>query len=147
MKGTADVVVVGAGVIGASIALELARDGRAVTVVDKSRAAGQGSTSASSGVIRYNYSTGDGIATAWEAKHCWEGWADHLGGADDVGMARFHRVGMAFLDVNVAPMTRVLPMFDRADIPYETWDAATLAARRMVTARAVDRSVGADSVR
>jgi glycine/D-amino acid oxidase-like deaminating enzyme len=36
---------------------------------------------------------------------------------------------MAFLDVDIAPMTRILPMFDRAGIPYETWDAATLAAR------------------
>ena len=129
MNGTADAIVVGAGVIGSSIALELARDGRTVIVVDKAGGPGQGSTSASSAVIRFNYSTWDGVAVAWEAKHCWEKWADHLEGVDDTGMARFHRVGMAFLDVDVAPMARVLPMFDRAGIPYETWDAATLAAR------------------
>lgn len=129
MTGTADAIVVGAGVIGSSIALELARTGRSVLVADKAGAPGQGSTSASSAVIRFNYSTWDGIAAAWEAKHCWEKWADHLEGVDDVGMARFHRVGLAFLDVDVAPMARVLPMFDRAGIPYETWDAATLAAR------------------
>src|SRR3954454_625400 len=129
MNVTADAVVVGAGVIGSSIALELARDGLSVVVVDKAGAPGQGSTSASSAVVRFNYSTWDGIATAWEAKHAWEKWADHLEGVDDAGMARFHRVGMAFLDVDVAPMTRVLPMFDRAGIPYETWDAATLAGR------------------
>jgi glycine/D-amino acid oxidase-like deaminating enzyme len=126
---TADVVVVGAGVIGASIAFEIAKEGLSVAVVDKASGPGQGSTSASSAVIRFNYSTWDGIATAWEAKHCWEQWADHLESVDDAGMARFHRVGMAFLDVDIAPMTRVLPMFDRAGIPYETWDAATLAAR------------------
>src|SRR3954454_11721348 len=129
MNVTADAVVVGAGVIGSSIALELARDGLSVVVVDKAGAPGQGSTSASSAVVRFNYSTWDGIATAWEAKHAWEKWADHLEGVDDAGMAVFHRVGMAFLDVDIAPMTRVLPMFDRAGIPYETWDAATLAAR------------------
>src|SRR5207253_910428 len=125
---TADVVVVGAGVIGASIAFELTKQGLSVAVVDKASGPGQGSTSASSAVIRFNYSTWDGIATAWEAKHCWEHWSDHLEGVDDAGMARFHRVGMAFLDVDIAPMGRVLPMFDRAGIPYETWDAATLAA-------------------
>src|SRR5689334_4503217 len=129
MNGTADAAVVGAGVIGSSIALELAREGRSVIVVDKAGAPGQGSTSASSAVIRFNYSTWDGIAAAWEAKHCWEKWADHLEGVDDAGMARFHRVGMAFLDVEIAPVARILPMFDRARIPYETWDAATLAAR------------------
>jgi sarcosine oxidase subunit beta len=129
MNQTADAVVVGAGVIGSSIALELARGGLSVVVVDKAGAPGQGSTSASSAVIRFNYSTWDGIATAWEAKHCWENWADHLGGVDDAGMARFHRVGMAFLDVDIAPMDRVLVLFDRAGIPYETWDADELARR------------------
>lgn len=126
---TADAVIVGAGVIGSSIALELARDGLSVVVVDKASAPGQGSTSASSAVIRFNYSTWDGIATAWEAKHCWEKWADHLEGVDDAGMARFHRVGKAFLDVDIAPMERVLVMFDQAGIPYEVWDADELARR------------------
>lgn len=129
MNQTADAIVVGAGVIGSSIALELARDGLSVAVVDKAGAPGQGSTSASSAVIRFNYSTWDGIATAWEAKHCWEKWADHLGGVDAVGMARFHRVGKAFLDVDLAPMDRVLVMFDRARIPYELWDADELERR------------------
>jgi glycine/D-amino acid oxidase-like deaminating enzyme len=129
MSEVLDAVVVGAGVIGSSIALELARDGLAVAVVDKAGAPGQGSTSASSAVVRFNYSTWDGIATAWEAKHCWEQWADHLGGVDDTGSARFHRVGMAFLDVDIAPMDRVLVMFDRAGIPYEVWDADELARR------------------
>src|SRR5436190_23105712 len=102
MNRTADAVIVGAGVIGSSIALELARDGLSVVVVDKASAPGQGSTSASSAIIRFNYSTWDGIATSWEAKHCWEKWADHLEGVDDAGMARFHRIGKVFLDVDIA---------------------------------------------
>jgi glycine/D-amino acid oxidase-like deaminating enzyme len=129
MNVTADAVIVGAGVIGSSLALELARDGLSVVVVDKAAAPGQGSTSASSAVIRFNYSTWDGIATAWEAKHCWEKWADHLEGVDDAGMAKFHRVGKVFLDVDIAPMDRVLVMFDQAGIPYEVWDADELARR------------------
>jgi glycine/D-amino acid oxidase-like deaminating enzyme len=129
MSVTADVVVVGAGVIGASIAFELAKTGRSVVVVDKASGPGQGSTSASSAVIRFNYSTWDGIALSWEAKHCWEKWADHLEGVDDAGMAKFHRVGKVFLDVDIAPMGRVLEMFDVAGIPYETWDSDELARR------------------
>ena len=92
MSVTADVVVVGAGVVGTSIALELSRSGRSVVVVDKAGGPGQGSTSASSAVVRFNYSTWDGVALSWESKHCWEQWSDHLGGVDEAGMAAFHRI-------------------------------------------------------
>ncbi|HZU49907.1 MAG TPA: FAD-dependent oxidoreductase, partial [Mycobacterium sp.] len=129
MSVTADVVVVGAGVIGSSIGFELARSGLSVVVVDKASGPGQGSTSASSAVIRFNYSTWDGVALSWESKHCWERWSDHLEGTDDIGMARFHRVGKVFLDVDIAPTGRILRMFDRAGIPYEVWDADELARR------------------
>ncbi len=124
MNTTADAVVVGAGVIGSSIALELARDGLSVVVVEQARAAPVRVPQARRArSIRFNYSTWDGIATAWEAKHCWEKWADHLEGVDEAGMARFHRVGMVFLDVDMAPEDRVLRQFDTAGIPYEIWDA------------------------
>jgi sarcosine oxidase subunit beta len=126
---TADVAVVGAGVIGSSVAFELAKKGLRVVVVDKLGGPGHGSTSASSAVIRFNYSTWAGVATSWEAKHCWDEWQDHLGGADDAGMARFRRVGKVFLDVPIAPAERVLGLFDRARIPYERLDADALASR------------------
>ena len=41
-------IVIGAGVIGSSVALELARGGRDVLVIDKGPGAGAGSTSSSS---------------------------------------------------------------------------------------------------
>jgi len=126
---TADVVVVGAGVIGSSIAFELTRSGRSVVVVDKASGPGQGSSSASSAVSRFNYSTWDGVALSWESKHCWENWADHLEGTPDGGLAHFHKTGKLFLDVDIAPMDRVLQMFDRAGIPYEVWDADELGRR------------------
>jgi glycine/D-amino acid oxidase-like deaminating enzyme len=126
---TADAVVVGAGVIGCSTAFELARTGRRVIVVDRLGGPGQGSTSASSAVVRYNYSTAAGVAASWEAKHCWEKWADHLGGAHDGPLARFRRTGMVILDVDIAPRARFLRLFDEAAIPYEEWDAATLTER------------------
>ena len=47
-------VVIGAGVIGSSVALELARGGYDVVVVDKGPGAGTGSTSASSAIIRFS---------------------------------------------------------------------------------------------
>ncbi|VVJ17790.1 COG0665: Glycine/D-amino acid oxidases (deaminating) [Amycolatopsis camponoti] len=125
---SADVVVVGAGVIGSAIALELAKAGRRVVVVDRASGAGQGSTSASSAVVRYNFSTLAGVAAAWESHFCWSAWAEHLG--HDVGApARFERCGLVVLDVPVAPRAGWLPLFDQVGVPYEEWDSATLAER------------------
>lgn len=122
-------VVVGAGVIGSAIALELARSGADVTVVDRAGAAGHGSTSASSAVVRFNFSTRDGVALAWEARHCWEHWHEHLGSPDEGTRASFHRAGLVLLDVDAAPRELFLPLFDEVGIPYEEWNAATLAER------------------
>lgn len=62
-----DIVVIRAGVIGSSIALELARAGHRVTVLERAPGVGQGSTSASSAVVRFNFSTVAGVGMAWEA--------------------------------------------------------------------------------
>ncbi|WP_329072434.1 NAD(P)/FAD-dependent oxidoreductase [Amycolatopsis sp. NBC_01480] len=125
---SADAVVVGAGVIGSSIALELARAGRRVVVLDRAGGAGLGSTSASSAVVRYNFSTLAGVTAAWEAHFCWSAWREHLG--HDVGdLARFERSGLVMLDVDAAPRTGWLPLFEQVGVPYEEWDSATLAER------------------
>lgn len=65
---TADVAIIGAGIVGSSTALELSRRGLDVLVVDKAGGAGMGSTSASSAIIRFNYSTFAGVAVSWESK-------------------------------------------------------------------------------
>lgn len=125
---TADAVIVGAGVIGSSIALELSRAGWKVVVVDRAGAAGHGSTSASSAVIRFSYSTFDSVALAWESAHCWSRWSEHLG--CDVGqpLARFQRSGFVSLDSG-QPQSRDTSLLQRAGVPFEEWDAATLSRR------------------
>ncbi|MBV2155106.1 FAD-binding oxidoreductase [Kitasatospora sp. SUK 42] len=127
--GQPDAVVVGAGVIGAAVALELARTGRQVVVVDKAGAAGHGSTSASSAIIRFNYSTFDGVATAWEAHHLWASWPDHLRLGTRRLLAAFHRTGAVLLDSPAAAPADVTALFERAGVPYERWDAPTLRRR------------------
>ncbi len=129
MEYTADVVVIGAGVIGSSIALELTRAGRDVVVVDKAGGIGHGSTSASSAIVRFNYSTWSGVALAWESLHCWTSWAEHLGYDDPAGHARFERTGMLVLTGRDAASARTTALFDRAGIPWETWDADEIARR------------------
>ncbi|MEU9451866.1 FAD-dependent oxidoreductase [Streptomyces sp. NPDC048277] len=125
----ADAVVVGAGVIGAAVALELARTGRRVVVVEKAGGVGHGSTSASSAVIRFNYSTWDGVATAWESQHCWARWAEHLGTAPGPGLAAFRRTGAVLLDAPGSGTSEAVALFERAGVPYERWDAAALRSR------------------
>ena len=129
MDRNADVVVVGAGVMGGSIALELAKQGLSVVVVDKLGAPGHGSTSASSAIVRFNYSTFDGVATSWESKQCWAEWSDYVGVIDDAGIARFQQTGMVVLDTPLAPREKVTPLLGAAGVPYEEWDATTLRQR------------------
>ena len=91
---TTDAIVIGAGVIGSAVALELARSGRSVVVVDKGPAPGAGSTSASSSIIRFSYSTRDAVLTSWESAAMWRDWSAHLGVDDPDGMAQFIRHGL-----------------------------------------------------
>jgi sarcosine oxidase subunit beta len=127
---TADAVVIGAGVIGAATAFELAGTGRRIVVVDKLPGPGQGSSGASSAIVRFNYSTIDGIGTAWEAHRHWQNWADHLEQrADDEPLARLRQTGLVMLDAPLASKERVLAMFDEIGVPYEDWDTATLTTR------------------
>ncbi|MBA3606776.1 MAG: FAD-binding oxidoreductase, partial [Acidimicrobiia bacterium] len=128
-RASADAVVIGAGVIGAAVALELARGGRSVICVDKGPAAGAGSTSASSSIIRFSYSTADSILTAWEAAAMWRDWSGHLGVEDPDGMARFIRTGNLIFRTPGYDGAPILAQWDDIGIPYELLDAATMRER------------------
>lgn len=126
---SSDVVVIGAGVIGASVAHALACNGLQVQVVDTGGVAGGASTSASSTVVRFNYSTWEGVVTSWESQLLWRDWENHLGGKDDAGMARFIATGGLVLDSPNQDPEALLARFAAVGIPYERWDAATLAEK------------------
>ena len=115
--------------IGSSVALELARSGRSVTVIDKGPAPGAGSTSSSSSIIRFSYSTLDAVLTAWEAAPAWEHWEQHLGVADPDGMCRFLRTGMLLFDSPDFSFTRITDLWDDVGIPYEVLETPEIAAR------------------
>jgi len=127
MSAVGDAVVVGAGVIGSSIALELARDGYRVSVVDKAGGVGHGSTSASSAIIRFNYSTWAGVALAWESLHAWRDWAGHLGSPTDSGLATYRGTGMLVVPADAARFEATTTLFDRAGVPWEHWTAEDIA--------------------
>ncbi len=123
-----DVVVVGAGVVGGSVALALVRRGLGVVVVDRAAGPGYGSTSASSAIVRFNYSTRAGVALAWASHAAWQVWTDHLGHRDPNGVATFTRTGLAMLDVEDLPWRRSADLFAEVGVPHEHWDATALAA-------------------
>ncbi len=121
-----DVVVIGAGVIGGAVALELAKAGRSVVIVDKGSAAGAGSTSASSAIIRFSYSTHDAVLMAWESASIWENWAEYLGAIDPDGMAKFIRTGYLVYRTAGYDGESVRVIWDDLKIPYEVLSADQL---------------------
>ena len=127
MTDRCDAVVIGAGVIGAAVALELARGGRSVVVVDKGPSAGAGSTSSSVSIIRFSYSTLDSVLTAWEAAAMWHDWQSHLGAVDPDGMARFIRTGMCIFNTPDDNTERVRRLWDEVGIEYSIADVDALS--------------------
>ena len=93
MSARYDAIIIGAGIIGACTAFELAKRGWRTLNVDRLPAAGYGSTGSSCAIIRTHYSTLDGAALAWEGFFRWDDWAGYLGTADERGLARFHKTG------------------------------------------------------
>ena len=93
---TADIVIAGAGVIGLSIALQLARRTRArVLVLDRAATLGEGSTGASSAVCRHKYSRGEMVVLARDGIDAYRNWQAFVELADP--LARFHNVGVLWL--------------------------------------------------
>jgi len=92
----ARVCVIGAGVVGCAVALELRRGGYDVTVLDKNGDVGHGSTAASCGIVRRFYAQPGMIAMAHEAWQIWNEWDAYLGPIDDDHIT-FPRPGMLFI--------------------------------------------------
>ncbi len=125
-----DAVIIGAGIIGASVGLELARRGWRTLNVDRLPAAGYGSTSASCAIIRSHYSTLDGTALAFEGYQYWRHWAEHLGVEDERGPARFEEVGCAVMKTpSNGFMTSICANLDALGIDWEDWDNDAIMER------------------
>ncbi|MCW3838098.1 NAD(P)/FAD-dependent oxidoreductase [Sphingomonas canadensis] len=122
-----DVIVVGAGIIGASCALALARRGHDVLVIDRLAGAGYGSTSASSAVIRSYYSTIPATALAYESQFHWEDWPDFVEARPAEHLARYVRCGcLLFETAENARLAGPRRILDAVGVRYDRWDAETL---------------------
>lgn len=125
-----DAVVIGAGVIGAAIGLELSRKGFRTLNVDFAPAAGYGSTSASCAIIRTYYSTVPGSLFAYEGYFYWKHWADYLGAADERGHAEFRETGSLVMKTKGnGYLEKVKAIMDEIGVPYDDLDLAGLRRR------------------
>ena len=86
MGGTADVIVIGAGVHGTSVAFHLAQKGVRVLVLERGAIA-DGATGRSSGFVRMHYDYEGDARLAWSSFPYFRDWAERVG-AGDCGFVR-----------------------------------------------------------
>ncbi|HEY8198905.1 MAG TPA: FAD-dependent oxidoreductase, partial [Candidatus Limnocylindrales bacterium] len=81
MQASADVIIVGAGVQGASLAFHLARRGARVTVLERGTL-GAAATGRSSGFVRMHYDLESESRLAWASFPYFTEWRDRVGSGD-----------------------------------------------------------------
>lgn len=126
MASGADVVVVGGGVVGTSIAFHLARLGAGtVTLLERSPGLAAGATGRSGALVRTHYTDAPEAAMAWAALPWFEEWADRVGGS-----AGFVRTGfLQLVDAADADLLRAnVAMLQGVGIDTRVVDAAEARA-------------------
>jgi sarcosine oxidase subunit beta len=129
MSRKVDAVIIGAGVIGAATAYELAKKGYRTLNIDKLPASGYGPTSASCAIVRAHYSSWDGVAMAYEGFFYWKDWEEYLGVVDDAGTAKYMNCGTILLESATGHHEKVLKHYRDIGVEFEEWDTATLKER------------------
>jgi len=127
MNRTADAIIVGAGVIGSSVAFELAKRGYKTLNIDKLPTSGYGSTSNSCAIVRAHYSTWDGVAMAYEGFFYWDDWDDYIGVNDDRGMIKYMKTGSILFKLEGEDhSSKCLKLFKEIGVEHEIWDLGKL---------------------
>ena len=125
MAHTADAIIIGAGVIGAATAFELAKLGWTTISVDRNTQAGHGSTSGSCAIIRMHYSTLDGTAFAYEGYHYWRDWPIYLeeASAGEPIWRSFARLGCLVMKTEAnGHLEKHIANSRALNCPFEEWD-------------------------
>ena len=127
MTEKADAIIIGAGVIGAATAFEMAKKGIKTLSIDKNPAAGYGPTAASCAIIRVHYSTFEGTVFAYEGYFYWRDWSDYLGIGDERGLAEFRENGCLVMQTSHNGfLNKHIANCNELNIPYEVWDGAKI---------------------
>jgi len=127
MKKSYDAIIIGAGVIGACTAFELAKKGWKTLNIDKLPEAGYGSTSGSCAIIRTYYSAYETCALAYEGVFYWKDWANYMGVDDEQGLVKYHNTGcMVVKTEHNKYLKDACATMDRIGCPYEHVEAADI---------------------
>jgi len=116
-----DAIIIGAGIIGAATAFELAKKGYKTLSIDKLPSAGYGSTSNSCAIVRAHYSTYEGVAFAYEGFFYWDDWASYLEVEDEAGMAQYRKTGSILIKSKGHDWRKVKKHYDAVGVEYEEW--------------------------
>ncbi|MCA9909953.1 MAG: FAD-binding oxidoreductase [Anaerolineae bacterium] len=155
MAQTADVIIIGGGVQGASLAFHLAQRGLDVVVLEK-RFVGAGATGRSSGLVRMHYDNEIDSRLAWESFKYFTHWADLVGG--DCGFTRtgfiqivardqqdklranvamHQRIGIPSLVITADDVKRLAPSFATEDFDVAAYEPESGYAMPSDTASAL----------
>lgn len=126
MSRTADAIIIGAGILGCATAFELAKKRYKTLNIDKLPEAGFGSTGNSCALIRFFYSTWEGVAMSYEGYHYWKDWPNYIGVDDERGLAYYTQRGTIMLITDGHDHETVIRLYDEVGVKYEVWDVDTL---------------------
>jgi sarcosine oxidase, subunit beta len=121
----ANIIVIGAGVVGCSLAFHLARAGARVHVFDKGGICA-GMSARSGALVRMHYTFAPEAELAWKSHHYFRNWSDIVG-----GQCGFVETGFAVVvDERNAPRLRAnVAMLQRIGVNTEVMTAAELRQR------------------
>jgi sarcosine oxidase subunit beta len=126
MAKQVDAIIIGAGVIGAATAFELAGRGYKTLNIDKLPASGYGPTSNSCAIVRAHYSSRDGVAMAYEGFFYWQDWEQYLEHTDETGLSKYMQCGTVLLKSSTGHDKKVLDHYRELGVEFEEWDTRTL---------------------
>jgi len=120
-----DAIIIGAGIVGCSVALALSRRGLKTLNLDALPAAGYGSTSHSSAIVRPFYSHVTSCAIAHESRSRWLQWAEFLQHDDERGLASYTECGGLILvrEGDEHLYAENLAVLDTVGVRFEILDA------------------------
>lgn len=151
-SSTCDVLIIGAGAHGASLAFHLARRGLKVTVLEKRHIAA-GATGRSSGLVRMHYDLEAEARLAWEAFQWFRDWKERVGG--ECGFTRtgflqlvprqnvealrantqmLQRIGVPTFLITAEDVRRLAPAFATDDFDYAAYEPESGYADPVLTA-------------
>lgn len=155
MSNTADVIIIGGGAHGSSLAFHLAKRGTKVVVLEKQYLAA-GATGRSSGLVRMHYDTETASRLAWVSFQYFRNWKEMVGGecgftrtgflqlvdakhveALKVNVQMHQKIGIPALLVTADDVKRIAPSFVTDDIEVAAYEPESGYAMPSDTASAL----------